>query len=171
MTCKILVALDFSDMGKEVISYGYDVGEAFGCELTFMHVVPEPSLLITNYYLSSTQAIMRSSLEDMRKIAENKLDIFVEEESKKHKEKSVTYSTVVQMGDPAKCIIEYACDNKFNMIILGFKGHSPIEQLLVGSTANKVTRYAPCSVLIYRPEKIVKECLQQSAESISHRLI
>ena len=47
----------------------------------------------------------------------------------------------------------YAKENGYDLIILGYRGYSAIEALLVGSTANKVTRYAPCSVLIYRPDR------------------
>ena len=174
MKCKILAALDFSDMGKHVVSYGYEVAEAFGCELTFMHVVPEPSLLITNHYLSSTQSIMQSGLEEMRSVAEKKLGFFLAEESAKHEGELVKFDHVVLMGDPAQSIIEYAKCNSYNMIILGYKGYSKIEQFLVGGTANKVARYAPCSVLIYRPERTEEEeekCPLQNAKSISHRLI
>jgi len=38
-----------------------------------------------------------------------------------------------------------------DLIGLGYKGHSALENIIVGSTASKVARYAPCSVLIYRP--------------------
>lgn len=170
MKCKILVAIDFSDLGKDVVSYGYEVAEAFGCELTFLHVVPEPTLLITNHYLSSTQSIMQGALEEMRKNAEKKLAFFVEEESAKHEGDLVKYGHMILMGDPAQCIIEHAKSNNFNMIILGYKGYSKIEQFLVGGTANKVVRYAPCSVLIYRPER-TEECTDQETDSTYRRLI
>ena len=170
MKCKILVALDFSELGKDVVAYGYEVAEAFGCELTFLHVVPEPSLLITNHYLSTTQAIMQSSLEEMRSRAEKKLEFFVKEESAKHEGDPVNHDSIVLMGDPAQTIIEHAKCNLYNMIILGYKGYSKIEQFLVGGTANKVVRYAPCSVLIYRPER-TEACTDQDADSTYRRLI
>ena len=42
---------------------------------------------------------------------------------------------------------------KFDLIFLGYKSFNLIEQILVGSTADKVIRYATCSVLIYRPDR------------------
>ena len=50
-------------------------------------------------------------------------------------------------------ILKYAKEKSVDLIVVGYKSYSAIEQLLVGSTASKVARYAPCSVLIYRPKK------------------
>jgi len=47
--------------------------------------------------------------------------------------------------------MSYARENDFNLIVIGYRGQSTIERLVVGSTASNVARYAHCSVLIYRP--------------------
>jgi nucleotide-binding universal stress UspA family protein len=48
-------------------------------------------------------------------------------------------------------VIRFARENDYNLIITGYRGHSAIERLVVGSTASTIGRYAHCSVLIYRP--------------------
>jgi len=59
----------------------------------------------------------------------------------------------VAFGDPGDELLNYAKEKGVDLIVVGYKSYSAIEQLLVGSTAAKVARYAPCSVLIYRPNK------------------
>ncbi len=60
---------------------------------------------------------------------------------------------MIVSGEPADEILRYAEENKFDLIFLGYKSFNLIEQILVGSTADKVIRYATCSVLIYRPDR------------------
>lgn len=59
----------------------------------------------------------------------------------------------IAAGDASEEILKYAKEQSADMIVIGYKSYSAISEILVGSTAAKVARYAPCSVLIYRPEK------------------
>jgi len=57
----------------------------------------------------------------------------------------------IGQGDSAEVIIETAKKHDSNLIVIGYKGVSGIQQMMVGSTTTNVSRYAHCSVLIYRP--------------------
>lgn len=59
----------------------------------------------------------------------------------------------VVFGEPGDELLKFAKEKKTDLIIVGYKSYSMIEHLPVGSTASKVARYAPCSVMIYRPDK------------------
>lgn len=158
MTYKILVALDFSKLGKDVANYGYELGKVFNADLTFMHIVPEPSVIF-NSYAPTIPIVIDAHVAELKETAEKKLAFYITDACKKYNGKkgdgddTPTCSSFVGVGDPAQSIIEYAKQGMFDLIVLGYRGHSAIEALLVGSVANKVTRYAPCSVLIYRPDK------------------
>lgn len=56
----------------------------------------------------------------------------------------------VRQGDPAHEIIRAATDWKADLIVMGTRGRTGLERLLVGSVARKVLQHAPCSVLIER---------------------
>ncbi len=58
---------------------------------------------------------------------------------------------MIEEGDPADSVIRTAREGGYNLIVVGYRGPSTLEYLVGGSTAAKVARYAPCSVLIYRP--------------------
>ena len=152
MAYKILVALDFSKLGKDVANYGYELGKMYNGNLTFMHVVPEPSVVF-NSYAPTIPVVIDAHIAELRVAAEKKLAFYISDACQKYNDSDHKCTSVVEVGDPAQCIIEYAKEHKFDLIVLGYRGHSAIEALLVGSVANKVTRYAPCSVLIYRPDK------------------
>ena len=109
MGYKILVAMDFSKMGKKVTAYGYDVAKRFGGEVTFFHVVPEPNIVF-NSYAPAIPVILDSNLEDLKNTAKKKLEYYVSEE--KDKNEDIKCNTVVEIGDPAQCIIE--CEGEFD---------------------------------------------------------
>ncbi|MBI2868005.1 MAG: universal stress protein [Chloroflexi bacterium] len=53
-------------------------------------------------------------------------------------------------GYPAKAIVAFAQEGGFDLIVLGHSGRSGVWGNFLGSTAEKVTRHAPCSVLVAR---------------------
>ncbi|MCP4023120.1 MAG: universal stress protein, partial [Desulfobacteraceae bacterium] len=61
-----------------------------------------------------------------------------------------TPSTILLEGEPYKELIRYAKHQEMDMIVLGVRGHSLLEKLLVGSTTNRVINLAGCSVLSVR---------------------
>lgn len=55
------------------------------------------------------------------------------------------------VGNVAKSIIEYAGTGAFDLLVVGQSGHSGVWGTFLGTTADKVVRHAPCSVLLVRP--------------------
>lgn len=145
---KVLVALDFSKLGEDVITYSCRLSEQLHADVTFIHVIPEPEAFFRNYAIAVPAAI-KSHMTELKNTTLKKLKIYVDEYCAKD-EKGNAH---VEVGDPSQCIIKYAKKNAFDMIVMGFRGHSTFDELLIGSTAQKVLKYAPCSVLIYRPDK------------------
>lgn len=152
MSYKIVVALDFSKLGEKVADFGYTLANTYNAEVTFLHVVPEPNVIF-NSYAPSIPLILDANMEELLRVAKRKLDLYIHNAGERHGKAKCECKQAVEIGDASQCIIEYAKKHRTDMIVLGYRGHSTIDELLVGSTANKVTRYAPCSVLIYRPDK------------------
>lgn len=152
---KILVAVDFSPVGREVAHEGYRLAKKIGSEITFFHCAPQTARFLQGYDIKAF--ISSNSREDQKKIgdmAKNKIhkimeDVFAENgiaESLQIEEKIV-------FGEPGDELLKFAKEKNVDLIVVGYKSYSAIEHFLVGSTASKVARYAPCSVLIYRPNK------------------
>jgi nucleotide-binding universal stress UspA family protein len=58
---------------------------------------------------------------------------------------------VVKQGDPKTVILEEAERTAADLVILGSHRHSGVTRFLVGSVAQAVIRFAPCSVRVVRP--------------------
>ena len=55
---------------------------------------------------------------------------------------------VVRMGDPGDNICELAEELEADLIIVGRKDRSGLEELLLGSVSSDVVHHAPCAVLV-----------------------
>jgi nucleotide-binding universal stress UspA family protein len=65
-------------------------------------------------------------------------------------EHAVTLETEIRAGHPAQELVRSAVAHEADLVIVGHSGHSAIWGRFVGSTAEKITRHAPCSVLVTR---------------------
>ena len=152
---KILVAVDFSPVGREVAHAGYRLAKKIGSEITFFHCAPQTARFLQGYdikaFVSSTGKDEQKKIGEMAKQKLHKImeDVFAENGV----DESLEIEEEVVFGEPGDELLKFAKEKKTDLIIVGYKSYSMIEHLLVGSTASKVARYAPCSVMIYRPDK------------------
>jgi universal stress protein A len=66
--------------------------------------------------------------------------------------RAVAVTTEVSTGGLAsEEILARARERKTDLVVVGARGRTSFEELIVGSTAERVTREASCSVLIVRP--------------------
>jgi len=63
-------------------------------------------------------------------------------------EEGVAVQTIMRAGHAGQAIIQAAAEGHFALLVLGRSGHSEVWGRFMGSTADKVSRHAPCSVLI-----------------------
>ena len=160
---KILIAVDFSPVGREVAHHGYRIALNSGKDAMFFHSVPQTARLLAGYDMNMilTEAEKRNR-QEIKTAATSKLDKVVEDVlAESGKKDSTKIDEYVASGEAAEEIIKYVkAHDDIDLIIVGYKSYSAIEEILVGSTAAKVARYAPCSVLIYRPDKEEKDALK-----------
>lgn len=140
---KILVPIDFSDYSKSSLKYAVNFIKIFKAELFIIYVV-EPVIYPPDFSMGQI-AIPTVDLEmDKRAVEElNKL-------AKKEIPEDIKVHTVVKTGKPFLEIIETAAEENIDLIIIASHGHTGVEHLLFGSTAEKVVRKAPCPVLTLR---------------------
>jgi nucleotide-binding universal stress UspA family protein len=62
----------------------------------------------------------------------------------------VLIETELRLGHPAQQIVQAAQEHHVDLIVVGHSGHSGVWGVFLGTTAEKVSRHAPCSVLIVR---------------------
>lgn len=68
-------------------------------------------------------------------------------------------STLVRRGRPASEIVMEADRFEADLIVVGARGHSPIERLLIGSVSSEVVDQAHCPVLVARTPRFARVLL------------
>lgn len=62
----------------------------------------------------------------------------------------ISITTDLVAGHVAQRIVEYTRQKNADLLVIGHSGHSGVWETFLGTTAEKVSRHAPCSVLIVR---------------------
>jgi nucleotide-binding universal stress UspA family protein len=62
----------------------------------------------------------------------------------------VAVAVYARQGDAADAILDVAEERNADLVIIGNKGLTGAKRFLLGSVPNKVSHYAPCSVMIIR---------------------
>jgi nucleotide-binding universal stress UspA family protein len=140
---KVLVPIDFSDYSKSSLKYAVNFAKHFQASLILIYVV-EPVIYPPDFSMGQI-AIPAAGLE-MDKRAKEELDKLAQKEISS----DVSVQKIVKTGKPFIEIIETASEENVDLIIIATHGHTGVEQILFGSTAEKVVRKAPCPVLTLR---------------------
>jgi nucleotide-binding universal stress UspA family protein len=143
MIKKILVPIDFSDYSKNALKYAAEFAEHFKAKMYLIYVI-EPVIYPADF--SMGQVAIPSTDIDLPKRAEEELQNLV----KTSIASSVEVETLIKTGKPFVEINETAKENDVDIIIIATHGHTGVEHILFGSTAEKVVRKAPCPVLTLR---------------------
>ncbi len=140
---KVLVPIDFSDYSKNALKYAVNFVKHFHAQLFLVYVV-EPVIYPPDFSMGQI-AIPSVDLE-MDKRAIDELDKLAELEIPA----DIKVKSIVKTGKPFIEIIEIAEEENIDLIIIATHGHTGMEHILFGSTAEKVVRKAPCPVLTLR---------------------
>ncbi|MFA5804531.1 MAG: universal stress protein [Melioribacteraceae bacterium] len=140
---KILVPIDFSDYSKNALKYAVQFAKQFNAKIYLVYVV-EPMIYPADF--SMGQVAIPSADIDLHSRAEEELRKL----SKDFINGSLQVEILIKTGKPFVEIIETASANDIDLIIIATHGHTGVEHLLFGSTAEKVVRKAPCPVLTLR---------------------
>ncbi len=140
---RILAATDFSECSGHALRYACEMAEVFGAELHLLSVIEIPAGAYPEFGIS-----VRDIESGLIRSAEKSLS-----ELPVHKWKDkLTVSRSVVRGAPFVEIVRYAREHDIDLIVMGTHGRGAITHMLMGSTAERVVRKAPCPVLTVRPE-------------------
>ena len=139
----IVVPLDFSESTSKILESTVRVA-AEEAEVTLLHVV--------EWLPQVTQATFgiyphRKDIDKIKELSRAKL----QECARTHPEHPM--KVMVREGKPASTILEAVRDVSADMVVMGTHGRSRLDHLLIGSVAERVSRKAPCSVLLVRTDE------------------
>lgn len=151
---KILVPVDFSKASLTAVDVAADIAKRSGAGLTLLHVVEEA---IADSYSISGQG-HPSGMEEARFTAEllRKAKKQLEKVVMDPKLKDIKVEGELRMGNPFHGMRTIITEHKVDLVVMGTRGHTKLEDMVIGSNTEKVVRHMRCPVLSVhnKPAKI-----------------
>jgi nucleotide-binding universal stress UspA family protein len=136
MLARILVAVDGSESAKKAFENAIYLAQKCNSKLDVIHVV--------TCELGGDSATIYELLDEAKIKAKKMLEEYKIEASKNN----IPIDITITQGDAANIIIELSKKIKYDLIIMGTRGRSAFEELLLGSVSLKVTHHAICPVMV-----------------------
>ncbi len=134
------------DLNREIASVAFDMAEKVGGKVCLLNVVPpafEGAGLVAAGPMVSTVPLVAT--DDTQIIKDRNKQLA---ELRAESGSSVETEIMVRSGQIEEVIVEYADDCDADLIVVGSPSRSWLDALLDPSIARRVTRSAPCPVLI-----------------------
>lgn len=153
---KILVALDYSNVSREVLDTATALAKASGASLTLLHVLSssEPDYPDLTAFVKAfchlDPKIRNDALLDYAQqwqkfeVRNRKLLLSFAREAEVA---GVKVDCIQGVKDPGLTICQEAQTGNFDLIVMGRRGYSGLQELFIGSVSNYVLHHAPCAVL------------------------
>ncbi len=132
---KILLPVDFSERCIASARYARPLACQFHSQVTLFHVLSHPA------YEFGTEGFM-PMVPQLTELAEDELDSFGASELA-----GLHTRRLVVPGDPSTAIVDFARDEKMDLIVMPTHGYGPFRRFILGSTAAKVLHDAECPVM------------------------
>ncbi|MDL5363003.1 universal stress protein [Halalkalicoccus sp. NIPERK01] len=141
MTRRVLVPIDGSPHADRALEYACE--NHADSEITALFVL-DPF----GYY--EEERGFPDRLDDWYANLEERADRLFEEAGRRAADHGVGIETATERGRPDRAIVAYAVTGDFDAIVMGAHGRTDLTGVLLGSTAEKVARRAPCPVTVVR---------------------
>ena len=142
MIKRILFATDFSRWARRAEDYACALACSWKATLTVLCVAEFPPGLNPDYHVN------QQYLADLLKTASSQLIDFKDRADRR----GIAVTTRVATGIPSEEVIAAARMEDSDLIVVGTRGKTGLAHVLLGSTAERVIRGAPCPVLTVRTE-------------------
>ena len=131
---KALVVTDFSPDASAATDYALKLAKLAGIQIALLHIVEVPTYQIHPEVVAARKRV-DETFEALAEVVRNE---------------GVNCTATVRLGIPTEEILTEAEKTEPDLIFIGNKGTSALARFLLGSTAERVVRYARCSVLVVR---------------------
>jgi nucleotide-binding universal stress UspA family protein len=146
---KILVPVDGSHPSLQAEEVAADLAKKFDSKVTVIHVVPHEVRHPYALHGYEPHQVPESIQKEMEAMFLQKGEQALGEAKTLFRSENVPVETVLEeFANPAESILDVAEEKKSDLIVMGNRGSSEIDDLELGGVAEKVSRHAKCSVLV-----------------------
>ncbi|RMF58553.1 MAG: universal stress protein [Calditrichaeota bacterium] len=136
---RILVPVDFSIYSTEALMWANEIAVRYQAKLVLLHVIERE--VYPSFY--TEEAELPPVDENLHSLAREQLREFVSD----FVDESAIEEIVVREGPAHKEIVDFVKEKDIDLLVIATHGLTGLEYLLMGSTAEKVIRWATCPVL------------------------
>ncbi len=148
---RIAVAIDGSPLSIKAANRAIHLSKLEGAELIMLHVIEDikqGGVIGLRARYGDTSLV--EAFKNVRKESATEFLTPLVDSAKKEGLKIRSELLDAQGESEASALVKYAEQNNIDLIMLGSRGMSRFERLLVGGFADKVVNVAKCSVLVIR---------------------
>lgn len=153
MFAKILVAIDSSPIGKTIFDKALDLAKSTGASMMLLHVLsyedgmPMPTSFGREYYTGLSSKALEI-YQQQYKESENQSLKLLQILASQAISAGINTEFSQNHGSPGQTICDLAFNWQADLIVMGRRGRSGINELILGSASNYVLHHACCSVLV-----------------------
>jgi nucleotide-binding universal stress UspA family protein len=137
---RILVAYDGSEGAKKALKTAIDLAKHYEAELHSISVEED-----LPHYAATVGEVLEAKAEKNGYFSR-----LVEEAREMASREGITLHNKVVAGHEVETIVDYVKDHHFEVVVIGFMGHSKIYDRVWGSTSQNITRLVPCTVIVVK---------------------
>jgi len=142
---KILFCTDFSEDAHWAFTYALNLLETYRSKLLIFHVTE-----FHHYDERLSLHLTSEELEELRTSQKEELEREMETHYLQKMRGLKDYQVLFKEGEPFLEIIRTAKIEAVDLIVMGTHGRTALDNIIFGSTADKVVRKSPCPVLTVR---------------------
>ena len=136
---KIILATDGSEHAKRAAENAMRIAKCTeGALVEIVFVVDSDKVksdVISNWNSADLDGKRKERIREVEKLARSS---------------EVSYKVTILQGEPGPVIVEYANNHQADIIVIGSRGLSGLQQFVLGSVSHKVAKRANCPVLIVK---------------------
>ena len=136
---KILHGLDGSPGSFKALEEAVTLAKEFGAELHTISVEEVP------HYAGTVGEVVET-----KDLADHKFHDAIVQARAMARREGIEIQPHVIVGHEVKTILEFIKARGFDLLVIGFMGHSAIYERVMGSTCQSLVRLAPCAVLVVK---------------------
>ncbi|MGD0640511.1 MAG: universal stress protein [Roseiarcus sp.] len=136
---KILVANDGSKGGQAALAAALDLAKRLDIGLAMICVEEAPR------FPASIDEVTEAMAD-----AEGVFDKVIAAAKALAVGRGVAFETHVVVGHPVSSIVDFIQHDGYDLLVVGYMGHSALYNRIIGSTTDRLVELAPCKVLVVK---------------------
>ena len=133
---EIIVAIDGSVMSEKALQVAFSIAKGLHSNITLVHVRKE----FLPYAVG----------DELEQAIKNEVEELLNEAKDQGKSRGIDVKILYLTGDPARQIVDHINHAAYDLVVIGNRGLSNFEEMLLGSVSHKISQLASCPVLIVK---------------------